>query len=78
MASNDQKARFNNLLCSYPTIEWTDKEKIYLLWLCQLDINTFESFEIKSSKAAVEKERIYERSTLFIFLLHYNGLNSNY
>ncbi|AUJ87423.1 hypothetical protein [Enterococcus sp. CR-Ec1] len=46
LASSDQRARFDNLLSSYPTIEWTYKEKKYLLWLCQLDIDTFETFEI--------------------------------
>ena len=46
LASSDQRARFDNLLSSYSTIEWTYKEKKYLLWLCQLDIDTFETFEI--------------------------------
>lgn len=43
LASTEQKARYNNLISSYPTIDWTFKEKKYLLWLCQLDIDTFET-----------------------------------
>lgn len=50
LASNEQRARFNNLISSYPTIEWTFKEKKYLLWLCQLDIDTFETFEMILNK----------------------------
>ena len=46
LASTEQRARFNNLLSSYPTIDWTFKEKKYLLWLSQLDIDTFETFEV--------------------------------
>ncbi|MCO5478064.1 hypothetical protein NG891_15050 [Enterococcus gallinarum] len=46
LASNEQRSRYNNLLSSYPTIEWTYKEKKYLLWLCQLDIGTFEAFGV--------------------------------
>lgn len=46
LASSDQRARFDKLLSSYPTIEWTYKEKKYLLWLCQLDVDTFETIEI--------------------------------
>ena len=42
LASSEQRARYNNLMSSYPTINWTYKEKKYLLWLCQLDIDTFE------------------------------------
>lgn len=45
LASNEQRARYNNLISSYTTIDWTYKEKKYLLWLCQLDIDTFETFE---------------------------------
>lgn len=33
LATSDQRARFEKLLSSYPTIEWTYKEKKYLLWL---------------------------------------------
>ncbi|MBV6372968.1 hypothetical protein ACQUEP_14745 [Enterococcus casseliflavus] len=50
LASTEQKARYNNLISSYPTIDWTFKEKKYLLWLCQLDIDTFETFEVILSK----------------------------
>lgn len=46
LASSEQRARYNNLMTSYPTVEWTYKEKKYLLWLCQLDIDTFETFEV--------------------------------
>ncbi|MFP8918469.1 hypothetical protein ACLI5Y_16850 [Enterococcus innesii] len=46
LASSEQRARYNNLINSYPTIDWTYKEKKYLLWLCQLDIDTFETFEM--------------------------------
>lgn len=45
LASNEQRSRYNNLISSYTTIDWTYKEKKYLLWLCQLDIDTFETFE---------------------------------
>ncbi|HCT9703750.1 hypothetical protein [Enterococcus faecium] len=34
LASSEQRARYNNLMSSYPTINWTYKEKKYLLWLC--------------------------------------------
>ncbi|OOG27606.1 hypothetical protein BZK37_03370 [Enterococcus casseliflavus] len=46
LASSEQRARYNNLMSSYPTVYWTYKEKKYLLWLCQLDIDTFETFEV--------------------------------
>lgn len=46
LASSEQRARYTNLLSSYPTVDWTYKEKKYLLWLCQLDIDTFETFEV--------------------------------
>ncbi|MGM0285777.1 MULTISPECIES: hypothetical protein [unclassified Enterococcus] len=46
LASSEQRARYNNLITSYPTIDWTYKEKKYLLWLCQLDIDTFETFVV--------------------------------
>lgn len=46
LASSEQRARYNNLMSSYPTVEWSYKEKKYLLWLCQLDIDTFETFEV--------------------------------
>ncbi|MGJ0741396.1 hypothetical protein [Enterococcus casseliflavus] len=46
LASSDQRARYNNLVTSYPTVDLTYKEKKYLLWLCQLDIDTFETFGV--------------------------------
>lgn len=46
LATSEQRARYNNLMFSYPTINWTYKEKKYLLWLCQLDMDTFETFEV--------------------------------
>lgn len=46
LANSEQRARYNNLMSSYPTINWTYKEKKYLLWLCQLDMDTFETFEL--------------------------------
>lgn len=46
LASSEQRGRYNNLMSSYPTVDWTYKEKKYLLWLCQLDIDTFEMFEV--------------------------------
>ncbi|MEB5953037.1 hypothetical protein [Enterococcus innesii] len=46
LASSEQRARYNNLITSYSTVDWTYKEKKYLLWLCQLDIDTFETFEL--------------------------------
>lgn len=57
LASTDQRARFNNLISSYPTIEWTFKEKKYLLWLCQLDIDTFETFEVILDKIKHSNEK---------------------
>ncbi|RXA69933.1 hypothetical protein [Enterococcus casseliflavus] len=50
LASSDQRVRFDKLLSSYSAIEWTYKEKKYLLWLCQLDIDTFETFELILNK----------------------------
>lgn len=50
LASTEQRVRYNNLISSYPNIDWTFKEKKYLLWLCQLDIDTFETFEVILSK----------------------------
>ncbi|MEC5317133.1 hypothetical protein NGF69_16345 [Enterococcus casseliflavus] len=44
LASVEHRAQFNKLISSYPLIEWNHKEKKYLLWLCQLDKNTFETF----------------------------------
>jgi len=31
LASNDQKARYKNLISSYPAVDWSYKEKKYLL-----------------------------------------------
>ncbi|WP_368739983.1 hypothetical protein [Enterococcus casseliflavus] len=50
LASVEQRKRFQKLLSSYPAIEWSFKEKRYLLWLCQLDIVTFDTFEIILNK----------------------------
>lgn len=50
LASSEQRERYNNLMSSYPTVDWTYKEKKYLLWLCQLDIDTFESMEMIFNK----------------------------
>ncbi|MGF1957347.1 hypothetical protein ACQUFE_15735 [Enterococcus casseliflavus] len=57
LASTEQRARFNNLLSSYPTIDWTFKEKKYLLWLSQLDIDTFETFEVILDKIKHSNEK---------------------
>lgn len=57
LASSEQRARYNNLISSYPTIDWTFKEKKYLLWLCQLDIETFETFEVILSKIKRNNEK---------------------
>ncbi|MEO2553554.1 hypothetical protein [Enterococcus casseliflavus] len=46
LASSEQRARYKNLISSYPAIEWNYKEKKYLLWLCQLDIDTFATFKL--------------------------------
>ncbi|WP_373193609.1 hypothetical protein [Enterococcus sp. RIT-PI-f] len=45
LASIEQRAKYNSLMFSYPTVDWTYKEKKYLLWLCQLDADTFETME---------------------------------
>ncbi|MBO1123634.1 hypothetical protein FQS88_17445 [Enterococcus casseliflavus] len=57
LASTEQRTRFKNLISSYPTIEWTFKEKKYLLWLCQLDIDTFETFEMILNKIKHSNEK---------------------
>ncbi|MBK0039278.1 MULTISPECIES: hypothetical protein [unclassified Enterococcus] len=57
LASTEQKARYNNLISSYPTIDWTFKEKKYLLWLCQLDIDTFKTFEMILDKIKRSNEK---------------------
>ncbi|MFS0924797.1 hypothetical protein [Enterococcus casseliflavus] len=57
LASTEQKSRYNNLISSYPTIDWTFKEKKYLLWLCQLDIDTFETFEMILDKIKRSNEK---------------------
>ncbi|MGM0209138.1 hypothetical protein IGI96_003662 [Enterococcus sp. DIV0421] len=53
LASSEQRARYSNLMFSYPTVDWTYKEKKYLLWLCQLDIDIFETFEVILDKMAL-------------------------
>jgi len=45
------------LISSHPTIHWTFKEKKYLLWLCQLDIDTFEAFEMILDKIKRSNEK---------------------
>lgn len=45
LAKNDQRERYLKLINKYPDIRWTDKEKVYLLWLCNLDIDTLDAFE---------------------------------
>ena len=57
LASTEQKARYNNLISSYPTVGWSYKEKKYLLWLCQLDIDTFETFEVILDKIKHSNEK---------------------
>lgn len=57
LAPSEQRARYNNLLSSYPMIDWTYKEKKYLLWLCQLDIDTFETFEMILNKIKNSNEK---------------------
>lgn len=50
LASSEQRARYNNLITSYPTVDWIYKEKKYLLWLFQLDIDIFETFKMTLNK----------------------------
>lgn len=57
LASTEQRARYNNLISSYPTVDWSYKEKKYLLWLCQLDIDTFETFELILDKIKDSNEK---------------------
>lgn len=57
LAPSEQRVRYNNLITSYPTIDWTYKEKKYLLWLCQLDIDTFETFEVILDKIKNSNEK---------------------
>ncbi|QQU20653.1 hypothetical protein I6I78_04770 [Enterococcus casseliflavus] len=45
LATSEQREKYHALIASYLSIEWTFKEKSYLLWLCQLDNDTFKSFE---------------------------------
>jgi len=59
LATSEQRARFDKLLSSYPAIEWTYKEKKYLLWLCQLDLDTFITFEVIFEKY----KNSYQRET---------------
>lgn len=53
----EQRARYHNLMSSYRNIDWTYKEKKYLLWLCQLDVNTFETFEVILDKIKNSNEK---------------------
>lgn len=57
LASTEQRARYNNLISYYPTVDWSYKEKKYLLWLCQLDIDTFETFELILDKIKHSKDK---------------------
>lgn len=57
LASSEQRARYNSLISSYPTIDWIYKEKKYLLWFCQLDIDTFETFEVILDKIKRSNEK---------------------
>ncbi|MFR2835115.1 MULTISPECIES: hypothetical protein [Enterococcus] len=57
LATTEQRARYNNLISSYPTVDWNYKEKKYLLWLCQLDIDTFETFELILDKIKHSNEK---------------------
>lgn len=57
LASINQRVRYNNLLSSYPEISFPCKEKKYLLWLCQLDIETFETFEVILDKIKRSNEK---------------------
>lgn len=44
-----QPNREKDTIICYPpylNIEWTFKEKKYLLWLHQLNVDTFETFEV--------------------------------
>lgn len=43
-ASDQQKARFKKIKQSLQNTELTDDEKRYLLWLCDFDTETFETF----------------------------------
>ncbi|MFN6672771.1 hypothetical protein ACK4CO_13480 [Enterococcus gallinarum] len=56
LASFEQRARYNNLMSSSPAIDWTYKEKKYLLWMCQFDIDTFETFEVILDKIKRSKD----------------------
>lgn len=73
LASNEQKARYKNLISSYPAVDWSYKEKKYLLWLCQLDIDTFETFEVilDKIKHSNEKRANIKDPLFFILLLQY-------
>ena len=46
LAPSEQRARYHNLMSTYPTVDWSYKEKKYLLWLCQLDLDTIETFAV--------------------------------
>ena len=76
LASTEQKARYNNLISSYPTIDWTFKEKKYLLWLCQLDIDTFKTFEmiLDKIKRSNEPNNIWRKIRSHRYSSHKNQL----
>lgn len=46
IASSVQRGRYHKLVSAYPFITWTYREKTLLLWLCQMDVDTLETFEI--------------------------------
>lgn len=72
LASSEQRARYNDLLTSYPAIDWTYKEKKYFLWLCQLDIDTFETFEVileKLNMMVAKKQIIWNEMLFYLRML---------
>ncbi|WP_207871860.1 hypothetical protein DOK78_002609 [Enterococcus sp. DIV2402] len=44
-ATSEQQERYRSLIKKYQYIQWNDKEKSYLLWLCNLDIHTLDTLE---------------------------------
>ncbi|MGM0208479.1 hypothetical protein IGI96_002999 [Enterococcus sp. DIV0421] len=63
LAPIQQRTRYRQLLSHFPKIEWTTREKSALLWLCQLDIDTFETIEEilkKSNKARAKNHQLVE------------------
>lgn len=43
-ASDQQKVRYRKIIKSLENTELTDDEKRYLLWLCDFDKETFDTF----------------------------------